>query len=312
MPVLISSVFLFFSVVNGFQIGALQGLEGFNSLARASIASGAAAVVIAPAAGYLWGVTGAVAGLAVAGAIRWVLLHFSLAGELRKAGIVLCRRGLRREFDTLFRFALPAALAGFSIGPAAWICNTILVRVPKGFSQAAVYSASLSMLTILLFLPQVVDRVVMVLLNHQKGLNDGSSYRKVFFTNVGVISAVTVGGAACLALAGPYLLRLFGKSFASDGYPVLVILLLAGIPEALTLAVSQILISKERFWLFTLGAVLPRDCALVGGAMILTPRYGALGLAAAYAVARLAGLLLSLAFALRTGLSLDGGKSSPA
>jgi O-antigen/teichoic acid export membrane protein len=95
-----------------------------------------------------------------------------------------------------------------------------------------------------------------------------------------------LAGLALVGLAGPVLLELFGKGFRS-GYPVLLTLLAATIPESLTIALNQLLQTRAKMWHALLAINLPRDLLMPAAAAVLAPVYGALGGAAAYFAGRL-------------------------
>jgi O-antigen/teichoic acid export membrane protein len=85
-------------------------------------------------------------------------------------------------------------------------------------------------------------------------------------------------------LLGPWLLTVFGRGFV-EGYPVLALLMLSTIPEAVGAATYQVVQAEARIWLSLFAIVLPRDAALAILSYVLSPSYGALGLAAAYTLA---------------------------
>ena len=119
--------------------------------------------------------------------------------------------------------------------------------------------------------------------------------------NLAVVGAAAVAGALMLALAGPGLLRLFGKDF-SGGYTILLIMLGAAIPQALALAILQHLQSQERMWFSFFAVILPRDLLLVGLAYVWIPRSGAFGLAGACGLAWTVSLLAAVGVTSRAGL----------
>ena len=79
--------------------------------------------------------------------------------------------------------------------------------------------------------------------------------------------------------------------------------------EALWSVVAQIVSSRERMWSLLLFSTLPRDARLVLLAFVFVPRLESTGLALAYGLSRIAGLVLAVAVARQSG-SL-GPESSP-
>lgn len=297
----IGAGFLGLSVLNGYQIGVLQGLEAYGLLSRASVLGGIMMVIFCAAFTWLAGVNGAVFGLLLSAAIRWAAFRYCIAAELLRQEIRPDYRNMKREKRTLSVFALPAALAGVTMAPAPWLANLFLVRQPGGFEQMALYAAAFNMMTIVMFLPRVISPVAMSLINSQKGTRNDAGYRAVFLMNLVVTFASVLVGVAFVATAAPFLLRLFGKSFASDGHTTLLVLLLAPFAEALWMTLSQVFQSNERMWTLTLVVNLPRDICLPVMAYLLVG-HGAPGLATAYTASQFAALCAILIVVSRTGL----------
>src|SRR5262249_17243931 len=100
---------------------------------------------------------------------------------------------------------------------------------------------------------------------------------------------------------GPWLLKLFGRSF-SEGNPVLLVLILSTIPEALAAATYQTVLSQAKMWatLFTIS--MPRDGVIVLMAYLLSSPYGAVGLAWAYTLGWVLALLAIITIIVQLGL----------
>ena len=174
----------------------------------------------------------------------------------------------------ILRFALPVGLSGFTTAPALWLPGAFLVRQTNGYQQMAIYSASYSLMSIVLFVPSIANNVVMSIINHHKGLEKKSEYRWTFWMNLVVTLAIMTTGACVFALLGPNLLRLYGKGF-SEGFPVLLILLVATIPQGLTLAMYQVIQAQAKMWLSFLAVAAPRDILTIVLAYLLIPTHGA-------------------------------------
>jgi len=132
-----------------------------------------------------------------------------------------------------------------------------------------------------LFCPSIINNVGLSLLNNQHGLGDERRYRRIFWFNVATNAVIVMAGAAVVTFAGPWVLSVFGREFHA-GYRVLVILMLATIPETLAVAAVQPLQSQDRVWTVFLAVILPCYSTLVLVAFALTPMLGASGLAWAY------------------------------
>jgi O-antigen/teichoic acid export membrane protein len=165
----------------------------------------------------------------------------------------------------------------------------------------ALYAASYNFVTAVLFLPMVLNRVTMAVINQQKGIRSTSGYRSVFRLNVALTLVSTAGAAGLVCLFAAPLLRIFGKGFIADGPSVLFLLMAATIPESLTIALDQLIQSQSRMWLAVSAVNLPRDISLPVAAWWLTPLLGARGLALGYLAARVIGLVMIVLVTARIG-----------
>lgn len=280
---------VFFSVHNFYQTGALAGLEGYSGIAKAGVIAGIAYCLLCVAGSLVWGREGALAGLSVSAGVQWLALGFFLRRERLRQRIGVDYRGMWEEREMVIKFAVPAALSGFSSMPALWLSSAFLVRQTDGYSQMALYAAATNLRVLVLLLPQLLNNVGMSLLNNVKGLGNIAQYRKVFWSNLGLTVSVTVAGAVAMALFGPYALAIFGRRFGG-GYPVLLVLMASTVIETLMQASYQVILSHGRMWLSFGAVVFPRDVMIVLLAFLLTPLSGAVGLAVAYTLG--AGLAL--------------------
>jgi O-antigen/teichoic acid export membrane protein len=114
--------------------------------------------------------------------------------------------------------------------------------------------------------------------------------------NLLAVFTFVCAGVLFVGLAGGFLLRLFGQDFR-DGVSVLKVLLAAAIPEALAVAVYQVIQSRERMWTSLLFVSIPRDLLLVAIAYSIADRLGAIGIAYAYLGAWCLALMVIVAIA---------------
>jgi O-antigen/teichoic acid export membrane protein len=296
-----ASGMVFFFVLNGFQLGVLAGLESFRQIAR-GIALGAVGMTSACLTGaWLGGARGAAACLSVGAMLQWLAVRQALKSELAARDITPVYHELAQEKRIFLHFALPAALTGFISTPAIWIANSFLIRQPNGVEEMALFAAANSLRSLVLFLPQLLNRVTTTLLNSERGRGDRAQYREVFRVNLASSALIALAACAGVAVLGPWLLKAFGKSFGG-AYPVLLLLLLAAIAEVAFQAVYQLVQSNEKMWHSLLVVVVPRDGSIAVLAFFLAPRFGVTGLAESYAIAWCLGLVFVSALARHTRL----------
>ncbi len=310
IPLMIGLGYLFFSAVNGYQVGAFVGLEGYHSLAKAAIISGIVTVVGIALGAWWLELRGALIGLSATAMLRCVFHNLWLRKELRKNGLSVIYKDLRQEINIIQTFALPAALSGYLTMPAIWLGNTFLIRQQGGFEQMAIYNAAFTFRMAVMFLPQVINNVGMSILNNHKGRGDALMYRKTFWVTLAINGCTVVLVSLVLLGIGPIVLDLFGKDFGG-AFPVLKILLLAALIEGIAVNVYQIIQSHGMLWQSFMFVAVPYCVLFVGLAYYLSPLYGAAGLAVAYsagwAVNLLATCLLARQIMSRSHMSQKAG-----
>lgn len=279
-----------FAVVNGVLTGALAGLEAYAVLARIGVVSGLLYTAVCVALGLRWHLAGAVGGLAVSAAIQTALLARALPVRMHTEGIRFERAGFGAERAIVARFALPSALAGASYAAALWTGQALLARQGNGYAELAGYVAAMNLTSIVLFAPSVANSVGNSLLNNIGTTRGGIAYRIAFGLNLWATVALVTVGAGVVALAGRVLLGFYGAGFTA-ALPVLLLLLGGAIPESLTTALFQIMQTKHRMWSGLRSVILPRDLTFALAAVLWIPVAGARGLAGAYLVGRLVGLM---------------------
>jgi O-antigen/teichoic acid export membrane protein len=293
MPLRIASAVAFIALFNGFLAASLAGLEAYAALGRAYVVGGTFYFAICALAAWYGGLRLTIGGLAVSGVILSVALVISLKRECSRQGIILGIHGIGAERKMLYGFGVPAALGGILAQASFWVSSAFLARQPAGLEQMASFSAANTFRTALLFLPGMILTVAASMLNNHKGLGQMLRYWSLFRSTMLSNISIVVAGGGLMALVGPRLLRIFGKSFG-DGVPVLEILLLVAVMDVIHQTASQVVISHNRLWTALFAATLPHEIILLSASYWWVPRWGAVGLALAHAVALLVAASASL------------------
>jgi O-antigen/teichoic acid export membrane protein len=293
---------ILFVAVGATLTGALAGMQRYRLIALVGLASGIAYVSIGSAAAAGWRLPGVAVGLSLSALLQCLLLFLVMKSGAASEGIPIppiSRRLLERERSVLTDTALPAALSGLTTLPAMWLISAILARQPDGMSQLALFSAANSLRLLVGFVPALINNVGFSVLSGHKGSADSHAYWRVFRTNLLMVTGIALAGAALMAVAGRTVLQLYGSSF-TDGYPVLLILLISTLAEAAAIAAYQLIQTHGNMWLSVFVVSLPRDVVLVVLALGLAPRYGAAGLSMAMVGGALATLTSVAILAVRT------------
>jgi len=302
IPVLrVAAIAVFFNVMSGFLTGALGGLEGYRALGRASVVTGIMYVSICASAGWLWGVRGAVAGLAISGCLQALVLSSVLLTTAGRAGIAVSWREGWQEAAIFRRYIAPAMFSSLVAFPAIWMGNALLVQQNQGFRQMALFAAGNSFRMLVLVAPAILNGVSLSLLNNQLGAADERRYRKVFWTNFLATTGFVLVMALSISAVSPWIVAAFGEEFRPAS-AVLLVLMLATLPETMGNALLQVVQTRERGWLWFTAIVVPTYSVLILLARYLTPTHGAVGLAWSYVGGMTVALLASICVVSAIGL----------
>ena len=293
----IGAALVIFNCLNFSQMGALSGFENYSSLARIGLVSGCIALCTSVLATLAFGLIGAVISLVLTALVRWSLCQYALNRDLRRYEIVVDYQGAWAERAILWNFTLPAGLSSILTTPAIWLANLCLIQQPNGFNQNALYNAALNLKTAVMFLINNINAVGMTLLSNHKGPNDRQQFRRLYFANIALSTALMFITSGAMLLAGPNLLRLYGKNF-DNAWIILCILLLVAALETVSLGVYQIIQTHDRMWASLLLIVLPVSVVLPVMSYWWVPIYGATGLAAAVATSVFVQLFMTCLVAL--------------
>ncbi|HET9014446.1 MAG TPA: oligosaccharide flippase family protein [Thermomicrobiaceae bacterium] len=285
-PLASGAALVLFGALNGAQTGALAGLEAFRALARVNALSALGSLTLPLIGVWLRGLEGAVVGMAGALAAGCLLAGLTLRAELGRAGIRVAREGWWRERSVLWRFALPAVLGSSLVVPATWLGDLILIgRHPDGYAELGVFNAADQWRVALLFLPGVLAPVLVSVFSSLRLTGHPRRRRLVLAVTAATGAAAALPGLLVI-LAGSRIMGLYGPEYRGRE-PVLALLVLAAVVAALAGALGQVIVSSLSMW-WNLGLNGLWAAGFVGCSVVLVPRLGALGLAAALLIAYLA------------------------
>jgi len=230
-------------------------------------------------------ITGAVWGVSLSYFIQLILMFRSVAGtdvyRFSPAG----KYPFLQERSLITTYALPGMAGGFLAIFGLWSLQYNILRSAQNTDPIADYNVALSLKTIVLLIPAVVNSVSLNFLNTILGENN-SKYKNAFKFSDSITVLTTLLLAVLFFIFGKDILLLFGKQYQSN-YLILGILLLATIPESITISRSQILTSEKKVWQSFFIINLPRDIFiffLIGS--IVIGEYGIYGACVTYLMAR--------------------------
>lgn len=284
----IVSISIFFNVQTVYLQGALQGFGAFRSMSIAGVVSGMAHFLLSVVTAYLSGVNGALVALVVAAAVRWVAFKKTLNVTRKQHSITSSDRVQPEDWSLIWRFGLPAGLASLVTLPCLWGVTAFVARQPNGIMLVGLFSVAHQLRQLVLQLPLMLNSVASSVLGRLKGEGNSGEYWNVFRSNLILTGGFASLVALLVALMSSWILSLYGQNFL-EAKPLLLVLMIAVIPEVLGTAGYQLVQSSGRMWRSFLVIVCPRDLIYMGLAILMLPSYGLLGVGLAYLAAHLVG-----------------------
>lgn len=303
----ISAVSILFGAMNGAQTGALVGLEAFRSVARVSVFVGMLGALFVLCGVLVQGILGVVWGLAIGSAMTYFTYRFVLRRHLARNGLHYSLAGWTSEMPLLWRFAFPAALSGLMVVPATWFCRSLLAKQPGGFAELGLFAVAEKTSSLIGQLSNVLGAPLVPLLAGQskdlprRGLLHGNM---LFYWILGLALALPL-------LAIPEILGLvFGADFAGPAMlQTTVLMMLAALFRTFKAGLANANVAAGRMWWSLAGNGIWG--AVLVGATFLLVGFGAIGMAAAVAIAYAAMVGVFIPIAFGSGLVPRGTIFSP-
>jgi len=281
-PLRIASLLLLVSAHNGQQNGALAGLESFRLLTTVNIWAGLLSFPILWLSAVYGGLHGAVWGVVISQAVTWLLTRHALMREAARNKLAFLWSSASSELGVLWSFSFPAFLGGVAVVPANWLCSTMLVNQPHGYTEMGLFNAANQWFAALMVLPAVIGQACLPILAERLGAADTRRVGKVLLSAMLVSAAVLMPIALAGSLLSPWIMGFYGPEFV-HGWPTLACCLATALLLGVQTPVGQVLIALGRLWL-GLFMNLGWSVVIVAGTYLLVDR-GALGLAGARLVA---------------------------
>ena len=278
----ISAAFVLFSVMNGYQIGALAGLESYKNISIYVTFLGIVHLLVCVLGAAIWGLNGAIGGMTVSALLRWGLFGLALRREIGKQGITILHREGWKEQKILHEFMLPATLSGLTAMPAIWLGNALLVQQTNGYAELGIYNAVNNIRLLMLIMPALLNGVGVAVLNNKFGNQDRVGYFGLFYANIKVTTVMALVGTMLMASLSATIPRLYGMESNHFSMMLVILLAFAIIPEALSVSLYQLIQASGKMWTSFFLVALPRDVMMIALAIVLIPKFGGVGWALAY------------------------------
>lgn len=289
---------LLLNALNGTQTGALAGFEAFRTITMVNLWAGLTKFPLIVGGVYLAGVTGAVWGLVAGMGIHWILNHLALRRETRRAGVPFgVLWGCGQEWKVLYGFSLPALLSGAMVAPVQWISMAMLVNQPGGYAEMGIYNAALAFKGIIVFLGNTLNMPLLSVIANEKV----SSQRRLSRVNIIVTWSLGVFIALPL-LSFPELPQMiYGNKFSNFSFKyTFVLIVFISCIFVYKQGLTRVLTAGNLLWWVFLSNLI-WGVLFLSSAFFLV-KWGAIGIAAAFAFSYISSTVVFLPWYLRLGL----------
>lgn len=295
-PLQLAAGAVIFSALDGYQKSVLVGFEDMRAFTVGTIAGVILSLPVMLIAATAYGLTGAATALSVSVFFQCLISRYQMRQALRRFKIGQNAKGSLQEWPLLWRFALPALLAGIVVSPAHWAVQAMLANTPNGFDQVAVLGVAMQWFNTIIFFPATAARVVLPILTDKVSGGDKGSSRKILIYAMSSNAAIAVPLAVLVGIFSPEIMNLYGESFHRE-HLALVIAAGAAVIFCLLNPVGNLLAAASRMWL---GSVMNLGWAVVYvGTAFATASFGAVAILSSMGVAYLFHAIWVLIFANR-------------
>jgi O-antigen/teichoic acid export membrane protein len=280
----IGAVFMFFTTYATVTEFALSGFEALKTLGMVNILKGLLMPTTAIAFTYKFGLKGLLIALTLNAGLEllvtsWFLRIQSMRHQIRTLFSI---RAIQQEGNIFINFALPGILTGLLMASGIWTVNAIFVNQAQGYANLGLFNAANQWKTLILFLPEIISRVILPIMSSTLADIDVSKFNKAAAINLRSNIMIALPLAMAVILFRGQLMQFFGERFRGSDV-VLPVLMLSAFACILTNSVNNTLTSAGKRWFTLIGTVVWALllCGIVGFRIVpLTP----MGLGTAYAI----------------------------
>lgn len=218
----ICSLILFFTALNGAQMGALQGFLEFKKIAFINIIHSIISFPLLIFGAHYFGIYGTIWAFALSYIIICLLSYFALRSVFKLHKVIIDYKNAWKEKAILFSYSLPAFLSGIMVVPIKWIADSFLVS-RSGFSEMGMFSAALTINNIILIGSTMLSDPLITIMAKSKNKNPNSKLSRF---------NIIVPWALGIFVCAPFIIFpesggfLFGKEYSNKSFELIFIFVL--------------------------------------------------------------------------------------
>lgn len=210
-----TSIVIVFNSIATVQIGLLSGLKKFKETAKINVWVGVITFIFSVILTYYYGLEGSVIALLITNVANCILNLLLLRKTMLDYPSEI--KILWSDVKELIRFSAPIALQESSYSITFWASNLILVKMAD-YGQLGLHSAATQWTAIILFIPSVLQNVMLSYLSESASTGANSS-QHAMLKRMLLINFTATFIPFLLALGiSPFVVTIYGESY--DGLPL--------------------------------------------------------------------------------------------
>ncbi|MBQ7854229.1 MAG: oligosaccharide flippase family protein [Muribaculaceae bacterium] len=277
----IAGIIIFFSLINGAQVGTLSGFEDFKRIAKSNVIIGCCELVLLSLGAYFFGVRGAILGFGSTYCVAYLYNSYYIRRHLDRYPIKvkeIVKQIRLSDYRIIYNFSLPIALTSWIGMPALWYAKTYLIN-NSSFEAMAVYDIADQWREQVLFFPAMIAQVLLPVLSNTIAKKETENTIKAIKVNLKLNGGITIIVAVIISLISPFIMSMYGAEY-TNFYP-LIMLAFAGVMNSISNVCGAYIFSSNRAW-----SVLKYNAmwaiVLISGSWILVGKMAENGLAFSY------------------------------
>jgi O-antigen/teichoic acid export membrane protein len=275
-------------VPSGIAAAMLNSFQAFPHVAISNMIQGLASLLLLLALAPLWGLNGVILAFGSGMLLTLVYQVVIIRGLCRKYQVHIKFGKMRQEFPLLWRYGIPTMLSGILAGPVEWGTRAILVKYGGGMQELGLYVGVLSLCSLFIAASALLQNVSIPVLSASLNFEEKEKgiYRNIFlYWSVSIFSVIFL-----VSFSDRLVNFLLGPEFSNAGLLLAIVAIAIGLRVFFT-SFGIALIVLDRVWQMSFNSMVDAPIFLLG-AIFLTPRWGAKGLALSYLISSIIVLLL--------------------
>lgn len=210
----IGALILFFSALNGAQMGALQGFIAFKKIAKINAIQAVISFPLFIIGALYFGIYGTIWAFAFSYILICLLSNFTVNKEAKKHNVRVDYSNAWKERSMLLTYSLPAFLSGLMVTPVKWYADSLLVS-RGGFDEMGLFTAALTFNNIILVGAGMLSAPFLAIMARNKNDSRNSKFSRFNILAPWAIGIFATGPFIVFPELGGYI---FGDSFSGNRF----------------------------------------------------------------------------------------------